>query len=485
MKRFNHILLPAVAAALLLLPSCATNPATGQTEFNIVSEEQELAMGKEGHEEILGEFAIYDEKPALNELVNDIGQRIASGSPRPHLPWTFTLLDTPMINAMALPGGYIYVTRGILERMNSEDELAGVLGHEVAHVAARHSAKSISNATLAQVGLVVAAVAAGEENTERYGALVMIGAGLLFTKYSRTQETQADLLGTGYMSRAGFNPHGSENMLLGLQRLEGGRVSGIERYFMDHPDPKKRVEDVRREIVSLETADASVTAREVDRRNFVQLLDGIVTGNSTLNTTIRDGVVYNRAYGIRLRPPRGWQATLEAGNLFALHPEDGSQLIYAGELTAQDLETHGNARAAVRAQLEELGLSHNGVETVESYNGQRFNIDSWSATEEGTSYDVYSTQQRANDRAVVLLHLAPQGKGQHTLSDLVESLTFGENLASVTPARLRIRVARRGDSWTSLAGNPEEAEDLAHMNGFDYPSEVPVGAVLKVRATGR
>lgn len=464
----------------LLLPSCATNPVTGKNEFNIISEEDELAMGKEAHEEILGEYAVYDEKPALNALVNRIGQRIAAHSPRPQLPWTFTILDTPMVNAMALPGGFIYVTRGILERMNSEDELAGVIGHEVAHVAARHSAKSISNATLAQIGLVTAAVLAGEENTERYGAFVMIGAGLLFTKYSRSQETQADLLGTEYMSGVGYNPRGAENMLLGLQRLEGGRVSGIERYFMDHPDPKKRVDDVRRQITTLQTADASVADRPLERDAFVKLLDGIVTGNSTLSTTVRDNVVYNRTYGMAVRAPRGWKASVESEGLFAFQPESEDQVLYAHELKPKDLEATGNARAAVHAQLEEAGLVYDDSETVTCASGERFTIDTWSGTGENENLSVASTQYRFNDRAVVFLHIVESGKGRDALANVIQSLSFG-NVDHVKLPRLRVRAARRGETWDSLAGTPEKAGDLAHTNGFDYPSTLPAGMLIKVR----
>src|SRR5687767_12708857 len=125
-----------VSLALLLAIGCATNPVTGKREFNIVSEQQEIAMGRQSHDEIIRQFGVYREKPELTRLVEDIGRRIASTSERPNLPWTFTLLDTPMVNAMALPGGYIYITRGMIERVNSEDELAGVLGHEIAHVTA-------------------------------------------------------------------------------------------------------------------------------------------------------------------------------------------------------------------------------------------------------------------------------------------------------------------------------------------------------------
>ena len=130
------------------------------------------------------------------------------------------MLDSPVVNAMALPGGYIYITRGMLERINSEDELAGVLGHEIAHVTARHSAQQISKSQLAQLGLVLGAVVAGPEVLQQYGQLAELGLGLLFQRYSRQHETEADLLGTGYMAEARYNPIGAERMLLTLQRLD-------------------------------------------------------------------------------------------------------------------------------------------------------------------------------------------------------------------------------------------------------------------------
>ncbi|HUR81092.1 MAG TPA: M48 family metalloprotease, partial [Thermoanaerobaculia bacterium] len=130
-----------ILAALVFVAACATNPATGKRQFNIVSESQELAIGQQSHREVIEQFGIYDEKPELNRLVDRIGHELAAKSERPNLPWTFTVLDTPIVNAMALPGGYVYVTRGMLERINSEDELAGVIGHEIAHVTARHSAQ--------------------------------------------------------------------------------------------------------------------------------------------------------------------------------------------------------------------------------------------------------------------------------------------------------------------------------------------------------
>ena len=452
-------------ALLVLTAACATNPATGRTEVNIVSEQQELAMGKEAHEQVLREYGVYDEKPELNAMVDRIGHQIAASSPRPNLPWTFTLLDTPMVNAMALPGGYVYVTRGILERMNSEDELAGVMGHEVAHVAARHSAQSISRSTLAQTALVVAAVAAGAENTERYGLVAALGVGLLFTKYSRSQETQADVLGTDYMSSAGWNPHGSESMLQGLQRLQGGPTSGIERYFMDHPDPGKRVEDVRREIAKLDAIDSTRDERPMPRDAFVRALDGVITGNSTQKTIIRGTTAYNKTYGVVAQSPRGWKAITDSGSLFAFVPAEGQEVIYAKELSEDE----------VRDSLEKMGLSRVGSERVNT-----FTIDRWRGTSNGTTYTAQTTQQSAGSNAIALLHLA-QGTGTtDALAQVVRTLEVGATKVKIKAPRLHVTTSRRGDTWASLAKG-EDAAELAHLNGFDYPSDVPVGITVKVR----
>jgi len=462
----------AVVLSFLLVfaVACATNPATGRTELNIVSEQQELAMGKAAHEQVLAEYGVYDEKPELNAMVDRIGHQIAATSPRPNLPWTFTLLDTSMINAMALPGGYVYVTRGILERMNSEDELAGVIGHEVGHVAARHGAKAMSNATLAQIGFVAAAIAAGEENTERYGALAMIGMGLLFTKYSRSQETQADVLGTDYMSSAGWNPHGSAQMLQGLQRLQGGQVTGIERYFMDHPDPKKRVDDVNREIARLDAVDSTIDERPMERAAFVRMLDGIVTGDSTLVTTVQGRTVYNRTYKLVAQSPRGWTARAESGSLFAFAPAEGQEVIYGQGLTEDDLQSFDSPRAAVQDQMEKAGLTHVDAERVDGWT-----IDRWRAS----NYTAATTQQNAGDGAIVLLHVMQNGGTPDALAQVVRTLEIGAT-AKIAPPRLKVRVAKRGDTWESLAKGGDAAE-LAHLNGFDFPSEVPVGIVVKVR----
>lgn len=481
----KRVVLPLVLCLSLAATSCATNPATGRTELNFYSEEQEIAMGREAHEQIVAEYGVYDEKPHLNELVDLIGRRVAAKSPRPNLPWTFTLLDTPMVNAMALPGGYVYVTRGILERMNSEDELAGVIGHEVAHVAARHSTHAMSTGTMAQIGVIAAAAVLADDNMDAWATAGLIGAGLLFTKYSRQQETEADILGTKYMASTGYNPIGSENMLQALDRLGGTPNNWLERYFMDHPDPKKRVGDVRREIATLHAGDTTIAARPLKRNEFVQQLDGMITGNATTDTVIKGGVVYNRSYGLVARPPRGWRAVVESGSLFALYREGGDEVVYAQELTADDLKDGKSPREAVRKKLEEMGLER--VETVDgrTATGQRLTVDLWEGESEGTEYAVETTTHRAGNGAVALMHIAQATRGRASLLELLEDVELDSTAAaSVKAPRLRVMTARQGDTWETLAkratGDAKNASDIAHINGFDFPSEVPAGMVVKL-----
>lgn len=470
---------------LFLLAACATNPVTGKREFNIVSESQEIALGQQGHQEVIEEFGVYDEKPELNQLVESIGRRLAAVSDRPNLSWHFTLLDSPVVNAMALPGGYVYVTRGILERMNSEDELAGVIAHEVSHVAARHAARSISQQQLAQLGMALGSILAGPAASETYGGLVQLGAGLLFTRYSRQQETQADLLGTAYTTEAGYNPRGAENMLIALQRLEGGKISGIERYFIDHPDPAKRVKDVEREIQSLQSRNPSIGTQPLARTPFVRLLDSVITGASTMQTTIRENTVFNRRYGIIVTAPPGWQATSEPGALFILAPprSTGNAFI-AQEIAVRVLRQYPNLQTAIRSQLQNMGLQYVQSASVSSATGENFAVDVWRGRTDRGEVVVQSTQFLEGENAIVFLSMTQQRGGQD-LASILRGMRFDRARArAAEPPRIRLTSSHATDNWEALArratGHAEDASAIAKLNGFDFPSAVPAGILIKL-----
>jgi predicted Zn-dependent protease len=477
--------------ALTVLAACSTNPATGKREFNIVSEGQEIAMGKQSHPEIIKQFGVYGEKPELTRLVETIGQRLAATSARPSLPWHFTILDTPMVNAMALPGGYIYITRGMLERINSEDELAGVLGHEIAHVTARHAAQQISRAQVAQLGMVIGAVVAGPQAVQQYGQLAEIGVGLLFQRYSRGQETQADLIGTDYTAAARFNPVGAERMLMTLQRLDKNPAGGIDRYFMSHPDPAKRVRDVRKKVAEIATTSPALTAEEPARAPFVRLLDGVMTGNSTEKVVVRGDTIYDRAHGMIIQAPAGWRPESSPGMLFGMAPRGRGNANTNTVFMAQEVEISNlqgtNAQNAVRNRLQQMGLQYVGSrDTTVATSGQRFPIDVWQGQTDSGMVGVETTQFLHGDHVAVFIFLSPRlSANQSPLGDILRRATVDPARARAAQApRIRAGTVRGGESWADIArratGNAGDAEAVANMNGFDLATAPPAGMAVKL-----
>ncbi|HBL27640.1 MAG TPA: peptidase M48, partial [Acidobacteria bacterium] len=169
-------------SALLLNVSCSVNPATGQQQLAFYNEEEEIQLGRESDEEIVASVGLYDD-PELQAYVEGLGKKLAAESERPNLPWSFKVLDDPAVNAFALPGGYIYVTRGLLTHMGSEAELSGVIGHEIGHVTARHGVNQASKQMLAMLGVGLISVL--DEDLGTVAGVASLGLGLLFLKYSR------------------------------------------------------------------------------------------------------------------------------------------------------------------------------------------------------------------------------------------------------------------------------------------------------------
>src|SRR5439155_13593299 len=188
---------------LLLLSACVRNPATGKREIVLVSESQEIAMGQQSDIQTREEYGVVD-NAALQAYVQAMGKKLVAVSHRPNLEWHFTVVDSPVVNAFAIAGGYVYLTRGILAYLADEAELAGVMGHEIGHVTARHSVRQITREQLAQIGLGVGSVLS--PTFGQFGNLAQSSAGLLFLRFSRDDEREADRLGVEYAARAAYDP---------------------------------------------------------------------------------------------------------------------------------------------------------------------------------------------------------------------------------------------------------------------------------------
>ena len=325
-RRLAAALLPCLLAA-----ACSMNPATGKRQLSFFGEEAELAMGAEADEEIVSTVGLYDD-PDVAAYVEDVGRRLAAASERPYLPWKFKVLDDPAVNAFALPGGYVYVTRGILTHLSSEAELGGVLGHEIGHVTARHGVNQMSKQILVQAGLVVAVIA--DPDLEDWGLVASAGMGLLFLKYGRDDERQADDLGLRYMTRAGLDGRLLPevfSVLQGVQTVEG--AGRLPSWLASHPDPGARRQRIEEQLAAAGApADGSVVGRDA----YLARLDGMVFGEDP-----RDGYFDGREFlhpglAFRLRFPAGWKTANQARAVSAVSPaEDAAiQVSLAAEGTA-------------------------------------------------------------------------------------------------------------------------------------------------------
>lgn len=267
--------LPLVLLLATLASACAVNPATGRREFMIISEEQEIAMGREYDPQLVAEMGLVPDT-ALQRYVSTLGAQMAARSERPRLPWTFRVVDDPIVNAFAVPGGFVYITRGILAHFNSEAQLVAVLGHEIGHVTARHSVAQMSRQQLAQVGLAL-----GSAASERFAKMAELGGagvGILFLKYGRDDETQADALGLRYMRFTNHDVREMPSVYAMLGALSGGAGGrSTPDWLSTHPAPEDRQARIQRAIASI-PPDSMGTI--IERESYLQRLNGLVYGNN-------------------------------------------------------------------------------------------------------------------------------------------------------------------------------------------------------------
>jgi predicted Zn-dependent protease len=317
----NRALFPA--ALITVLATCATNPVTGRRELSLISESQEIQMGQEGAKAVVASISPVPDN-ALQQYVSNLGMTLARASERPNLPWTFQVIDDPQVNAFALPGGPIFVTRGILSHMNSEAQLVSVLGHEIGHITAKHSVSQMSQAQLAQIGLIAAVVVKPE--LAGFGNIASQGLGLLFLKFGRDDERQSDDLGFKYMTAAGYSPTEMAEMFRTLERLGGGSSGGrVPEWLSTHPDPGNRVQATMQKVAA-----ASLPANlKVERDAFLQRTEGLIFGPNPREGFFRQTQFLHPDLKFQLDFPTGWQTQNQAAAVVGISPQQDAIVVLA------------------------------------------------------------------------------------------------------------------------------------------------------------
>lgn len=356
-------------SVLMLVAGCATNPVSGRRELSLVSEAQEIEMGRQSVPASQAQTGFY-ENAALTQYVTSMGMAMARASERPQLPWEFHVLDDAAINAFAAPGGFIFITRGILAVMNSGAELAGVLGHEIGHVTAKHSVTQMSNATLAQVGLLAGAIAAPEIANSGIGQLAQAGASVLFLKFGRDDETESDRLGHRYSLQQGYDVREMPKTFRTLARV--GEASGggnrLPTFLSTHPDPGNRVAATQ----AMADTVSNFANLKTDRDRYLGLMEGLVFGLDPRQGYFESNRFLHPTLRIQFDQPANWQNANYATQVIMAEPNGQAQL----SLSSAKESTAAAAAQAFAAQ-QGLTVRSSGAVTV---NGLRGNAVAFTAT---------------------------------------------------------------------------------------------------------
>lgn len=258
----------AALTLLALLAGCATTGPHGEQSLILIDTATEVQMGLETDKGIRQEYPVYPD-PELAAYVSGVGARVAENSERTDVKYTFTVLDTDVVNAFAAPGGYVYVTTGLLRAADDEAELAGVLAHEVGHVIGRHAVRQIQQAMGVQVA---AQLLLGDHDNQAWQQLSGLGAQLFMMKHSREHEFQADQFGVKYAIAAGYDPNGIVDFFETLTSLYGSGPSGVEGWFATHPATEERIARAQQEIALYDLSGRSL---ERDRERYQQATAGL------------------------------------------------------------------------------------------------------------------------------------------------------------------------------------------------------------------
>jgi len=494
MLRVGIALVVAMTAA-----ACATNPVTGKRQISFMSEEQEIQMGRELDAEVRREMGVYRDEQ-LQKYIEEIGMRLARQSQRPNLPWQFTIIDSPAVNAFALPGGYIYITRGILPYLDNEAQLAGVLGHEIGHVAARHSAQQYTRSAVTSMGVLIGSIFVPQ--VRPFGQLAETGLGAVFLKYSRENELQADSLGAEYAAACGWDPAEVPVFLTTLARID--QVSdrnGTPNWLQTHPQPENRVERVQATVQKVRPANSDGRDWTVDRDGYLGKINGVVFGDNPQEGITRGNEFIHPDLRFAITFPDGWEIVNGEEQVTAQEP--GNKIFMVLE-TVQQSRTRGvpQSRPVTPTrgiqQTAEAHMKSAGYRLTEGSATKINGLDAFVGTYQGKASGLGPATARgahivSGRNTYFIGGIAKPDDYPRVLNEFNDAIQSFRTLERdeadrIQPNRVDLYTARTGDTWQSIAqrvgkGNVK-ASTLAIMNNHSVDEQPAAGEKIKIVVGG-
>jgi predicted Zn-dependent protease len=447
----------------------------------LLSESSEIDLGRKTDGEVVKEYGVLED-PKLTAYLNDFCQRLGKVSHRPTLSYQFKIVDASVVNAFAVPGGYVYFSRGILATLNSEAELAGVMGHEIGHIAARHSAKQYSRAQLAQVGLGLGSALV---DSPVLSGLAQLGAEMLFLRFSRDNEREADDLGVEYASKVGYDSAQLASFFQTLERMNpGSDRSGLPGWFSTHPSPQDRVQVVRARSKEWQER-LGMRELRINRESYLRRIDGLLFGDDPRQGYVDGNVFYHPSMRFQFPVPPKWKLN---------HKSSQVQIVSEGEDAVMLLSATSGAssREAAREFVTRTGatvIRSDGIQ-VNGLPSQRVTSE---IRAEKAAYRLMSYFIEKGKNVFVFHGLASAETFQHYGPLFENTMRQFRELSDprkidVKPDRIHIRATRRSgtleDALRSLNVLDEKLKEMALLNGGDLGQIIPANTLIKVVEKG-
>ncbi len=468
---------------LLIVTGCVQNKATGDRQLVILSQDEENNIGAREHPKIIKAFGgIYEDKN-LQEYINNIGNRLAANSELPDIRWTFTILDSPVVNAFALPGGYIYVTRGLISLANDESEIASVIGHEIAHVTARHTAERHAKATISGLGLEILDIIIGRPIVSNLANIGMQG---ILSSFSRSQELEADKLGIRYIKKSNYDTEGSTRFLSRLDvltKISNEKNSNlINSIFATHPKTLDRVQYSK----TLATNLSSDVMR--NKAKFLFAIDNMVYGDSSKHGVIRDNLFLHLDLNFKFEVPKDYKIDNQENAVISNNKDNTVIVIFDGLINQESISLIEIVEANIgRSRLynyDEFLINNRVAISVEdkslvNYNGAKYNrkvyLIAWN-NKRVWRFTVLSAPNLLDNSIL---------EAENIVMSFDSLSNYDRKIAQ--PSRIKIIKVLEGDTINSLSQNmavsKNKKELFCVLNGIDCSSEnasLSIGEPIKM-----
>lgn len=474
-----------LAAVVVCISSCSRNPVTGKRELMLISESQEIAMGKEADPSIVAEYGLYQDDK-LQAFINEKGKQMAAISHRPNLPYSFKILDSPIVNAFAVPGGYVYFTRGIMAHFNNEAEFAGVLGHEIGHITARHSASQQSKQLLAQVAFIGGMIAS--EDFRQLADATNTGLSLLFLKFGRSDESESDKLGVDYSSKIGYNADEMADFFLTLKKMGGGAGS-IPTFLSTHPDPADRYNKVKQySLENHKTNNIDPSTLKIGKESYLKMIDGIIYGEDPKQGYVEGNAFYHPEMLFYFTIPQGWQ-TINSPSQVQMAPADGKALMLLQMESATNLEqaaTNVIQRNAITVQ-DKVNLNVNGNNAIALYGTIQETDQATGQKGPLLKLMCYLIQYNGNIYKMIGLTKNEDFNAYFSaMQSTMKSFAKLSDQAKINklPQRIKIvPVKKTGTLQQAMADynmKADKMEELSLLNGLELTASINAGELVKI-----